>query len=324
MLEVDYTTNNKVTNKPPRVTIVEKRRARAKKEEKVGNSGPINLLRKLDGYLQNYSGKERKSHYPSQASVKTPQGIIGKCLRAQWYSWKGEAPTNPIPISNIWKLRIGDSIHAQIARWLRKLEYQVKEEYFFEQKIDNLSHPIHGFIDDVIVFPDINEFYSVECKTSWSKFFTNAKDGVAKKGPRLSDLLQVLVYLSCVKELKGCYMLYVARDNGQRFQFYVELFEDGLGNFIKVGDRLIKDFTFDDVILRWWELESFLRRETKPPADYDYCYSWEKQQVLYEEYLKETKAKKPQSLNVWAKAHTEDWQCAYCEYWDKCKAEKEE
>lgn len=305
-----------------KVTIIEPTGGRPKKEGTVGIPGHINLLKKLDDYLGDYSGRERKSHYPSQASVETPQGIIGKCLRAQWYSWRGVKRTNPIPVSNIWKMRIGDSIHAQIAHWLRELEFQVQEEYPFTFEHPNLQHPIRGRLDDVIVFPEVNEFYSVECKTSWSKFFTNPKDGVAKKGPRLADLLQVLVYLSGVKDLKGCYMLYVARDNGQRFQFYAELIEDSLGKHIKVGDRLIRDFTFDDVIYRWAKLENFLTTEIMPPADYAFRYSPEKQDTLYGEYLKETKAKNPQSLNVWAKAHTEDWHCAYCEFWDKCKAEE--
>lgn len=89
-----------------------------------------------------------------------------------------------------------------------------------------------------------------------------------------------------------------------------------------MGDRLIRDFTFDDVIYRWAKLENFLTTEIMPPADYAFRYSPEKQDTLYGEYLKETKAKQPQSLNVWAKAHTEDWHCAYCEFWDKCKAEE--
>lgn len=280
----------------------------------------INLLRTLDTYLQDYTGKPRKSHYPSQASVETADGVIGKCLRAQWYSWKSVERTNPIPVSNIWKMRIGDSIHAQIAHWLRELEYQVQEEYPFTFEHPNLKHRISGRLDDVIVFPKVNEFYAVECKTSWSKFFTNAKDGVAKKGPGLSDLLQVLVCLSCVKDLKGCYMLYIARDNGQRFQFYVELNKDT--GLLRVGDRTILDFRFTNIMDRWVKLESFLETNIMPPNDYDYRYVSGKQEALYEEYLKETKAKKPQSLKVWSGKHTEDWNCAYCEWWDKCKHEK--
>lgn len=35
MLTVDYTSNNKVTNKPPRITIIERKGGRPKKKQKI-------------------------------------------------------------------------------------------------------------------------------------------------------------------------------------------------------------------------------------------------------------------------------------------------
>jgi hypothetical protein len=41
MLEVDYTSNNKVTNRPPKVTIIERRRGKDKKRRKSNASKGI-------------------------------------------------------------------------------------------------------------------------------------------------------------------------------------------------------------------------------------------------------------------------------------------
>jgi len=269
----------------------------------------INLLDKIDKHLITYDKHKRESHYPSQASILTDDGVIGKCLRAQWYSWKEYKPTNPISATSMWKMKMGDSIHTYIARWIREMGYQVEEEYPFKYDHPELKYPISGRADNVIVFPKVNKFYGVECKTGYSKFFTNGKDGVGRVNkPRLSDLLQVCIYLNCTPDLAGMYMIYVARDNALRYQFYIN--KDNIG------------VDFDDIISRWKLLEMFLDTNNLPPRNYDIEYDDDRKERLYKEYLEESKAKQPQSLKQWSAKHKGDWACGYCEYLNQCIKDK--
>ena len=269
----------------------------------------INLLERIDNYLISYDSHKRKSHYPSQASIMTADGVIGKCNRAQWYGWKKYKPTNPPTASGMWKMKMGDSIHAYIARWIREMGYQVEEEHSFEHNHNKLKYPISGRLDNIIVFPKIDKFYGVEIKTGYSNFFTNTKDGVGKcNKPRLSDLLQVCIYLNCLPDLAGMYMIYVARDNALRYQFYID--RDNIG------------VNFNDIISRWKQLEYFIDNSQLPPRDYIIEYNDDKKEALYADYLKGSKAKKPQSLKQWSAKHNGDWSCSYCGYRDECKGEK--
>lgn len=272
-----------------------------------------NLLKLLDEHLEKYETRQRRAHHPSSASCVLPDGkVIGKCLRAQYYSWQGIEPTNPIKAGQRFKLEAGNAIHDKVAHWIRDMGLQVQEEYPFEATYPTLKYPIHGRIDNVIVFPENNNFFGVEVKSGYSKYFS-APDGVENAGPRKTDLLQVLLYLHFVKDLKAFYLIYFARDNGRRLQFIIDR-----------NSEYFNEMPVEEIIRRWEILEDHLEKKKLPPRDYYIEYPDEVAEKLYEEYLKETKAKKPQSFKAWRKNNKGDWQCSYCPYKDLCKEEKNE
>lgn len=269
-----------------------------------------NLLQLIDEYLETYEARQRGAHYPSSASCVLPDGkIVGKCLRAQYYSWKGIEPTNRIKAGQKFKLEAGNAIHNRVAKWIKDMGFQVQDEYSFQVTYPTLQYPISGRIDNVIVFPDINNFFGVEVKSGYSQYFS-APDGIENAGPRKTDLLQVILYLSFVKDLEAFYLIYFARDNGRRFQFIIDR-----------NSEYFDEMPVEEIIRRWEELEMYLKKGELPPRDYYIKYPDEIAEKLYQEYLATTKAKKPLSFKAWRRKKKGDWQCSYCLYKDLCLKE---
>lgn len=205
-----------------------------------------NIVTIIDDVLKsNQKNYPKSSHYPSSARVETKDGVVGACMRQQWYFWKGESPN--FDISSLWKMDMGTAIHEWIdskvsSDLLKDLFDGVYQEFTLEYKPDFMEHPVRGRIDNLIMSEKYGNF-GLEIKSGYGANFTNPKFGILNNGPKDNHLLQALIYLYISKfseEEKNEWMpfgegeerpiplpnldffvlFYLARDNAYR-TFYV-------------------------------------------------------------------------------------------------------
>lgn len=275
----------------------------------------LNLINHIDAWLvRERDSRERTSHYPSQASALDQEGRpIGKCLRAQWYAWKGTPKSNAPDATAIWKFRAGDAIHEVFPAMLREAGFDLCNEVAFKVTPPGLAYPVSGRVDSLI---ELNgETVGVEIKSTYGQGLTNKKSGVKYCGAKPEHLLQIITYLHCTT-LDKFILVYLARDNFYRTQF---LLQKAPGGGILVNGE-VADITFNDIIKRWKVLEEALSTNSIPDRDYFLKYPEDVILKKYIEYRETSSAKKLQSLEVWGKDRG-DWQCSYCDYSDLCNAE---
>jgi len=218
--------------------------------------------------------RTRKGHYPTSASILTSNGnVVGECLLKIYRDWNGVKPTNPFAPDTLQKLAWGNLFHDWATTILEKecldgrlnkLERKVK----FQSKVDGLTYPISGEIDNIV-----NGSVGLEIKTSYGKFFFS-KDGLLNSGPKLMYLMQVLCYLQVRKDLEYFVMLFLARDIGFKVQY--NIYRDGTGiktvrfNRGAKEEKKYPEITFERIIARWQKLEEHLVAGKEPERDYQY------------------------------------------------------
>lgn len=203
-----------------------------------------NLINVFDGLLQQSEFRKKTSHYPSSARVVTPEGVVGACLRQQYYYWMNEDVID-FDVSSLWKMEIGNAIHEWVYKKLRDT-FQVYPEYVVEYKPSFLKYPVRGRIDNLVVSEQFGSF-GIEVKSGYGAGFTNRISGIKHAGPKPNHLLQALIYLYISKlpeelknenmplseedfrpiplpELNFFILYYLARDNAYRTQFYLNIF----------------------------------------------------------------------------------------------------
>jgi hypothetical protein len=208
-----------------------------------------NIIDKL--LLLSNSPRKKSSHYPSGARVVAERGILGACARQQFYGWQGEAEEEKDnleeDISGLWKMDMGNAIHAWIGKKLHA-RFNVVEEYPIEYHPEFLQNPVRGRIDNLILSEEFGNF-GVEIKSGYGRGITNRESGVKYIGPKESHLMQAFIYLVVSRlpeEEKAKYMplhigdnprefllppldffviYYIARDNAYRTAFYLDLMD---------------------------------------------------------------------------------------------------
>jgi len=272
----------------------------------------LNLIDKVDSWLiRERDARERTSHYPSQASALDSEGQpIGKCLRAQWYSWKGVPKSNAPDATACWKFRAGDAIHEVFPAMLREAGFDLCNEVAFKVTPPGLVYPVSGRVDSLI---ELNgETIGVEIKSTYGQGLTNRKTGVKYAGAKPEHLLQIITYLHCTT-IDKFILVYLARDNFYRTQFLIQ--KAPCGGVLVNGEAA--DVTFPDIIRRWQALEESLKTDSVPARDYFLQYPEDIALRKYTEYRETSTAKKPLTLETWSKDRG-DWQCSYCDFSETC------
>jgi len=191
-------------------------------------------------------------------SIKTKNGIEGKCNLALWRNFKGIEKSNPIQPYTIWKFEMGNKVHEFIAENLKEVGYKIESETPFKTQIEGLKYPISGRSDNIIHLPD--KKIGVEVKSRYGKGFRNIKF----EGLRPSDLLQIFCYLNC--GVADEYILLIINfDSGYREQYLIER----KNGFLIANKELIEDISWQGIINRLKELEDYLQKNEMPPKDFE-------------------------------------------------------
>lgn len=205
-----------------------------------------------DILLNSRQFRVKSSHYPSGARIELDNGeVLGSCLRAQYYSWTGEAEQVELDTSGLWKMDIGNAIHEWIATKSKEV-MEVYDEYPIVYHPDFMKYPIRGRLDNLVLNHSLGNF-GIEVKSAYGRGMTNKDTGIKYQGVKIPHLMQAFIYL-CISRLpeeeKAKYMpidenrpfvlppldyfiiFYIARDNAYRKQFYVTMMD---------GDEIIEN-----------------------------------------------------------------------------------
>lgn len=283
----------------------------------------MNIIKILDDYLLKEANKEYiiETHWPSNASCVIDNKVIGKCLRAQSYGWKGIQPSNPFSIDTLWTFLMGKAIHFKLQEKFENMDIETETEKKAEAGFEELKYLISGYIDLLFEFKET--WHGIEIKSTYGRAIVDPVTGIRYRGPMKHHLCQVLPYMI----IKNCdfYILYVARDTGWRESFHLE-YDPSLDDLRCEGKAT--GVSWRGILDRWQELEIYLEKGEAPPRDYQLSYSddyWKKQ---WDKYKETTRAKKPMTLNVYKKdkntgLNKGDWECLRCLYRDYCYSENE-
>ncbi|MFW6120730.1 MAG: hypothetical protein ACOC80_07490 [Petrotogales bacterium] len=192
----------------------------------------------------------RKSHYVTDISLTTEHGIVGSCLRKQFYDWKEYKPTDLNP-TRILYTEVGKILHKHLfKRVFERAGLKVEDELELENRIDILHYPVHGRIDQII-----NNSIMLEIKTTQGKGITNKHFGVKYNGAKETQKIQLAYYRDYWKDAFEEYVFFFfGRDNFYRTAFLLD-------------DR--EEYDWNAAYVRWHELEYYLKRNVLPLPDYD-------------------------------------------------------
>jgi len=238
----------------------------------------------LDSWLAEGESYERKSHYASDATA---------CRRQLWYKWNGVAKSDPPTAGALLKMKMGVAAEVIYERFLQaKLEEgaikSYDTQYAHREKIKGLTHPLSMKLDFLI-----DDEYFIELKSSYGAGIKRIQQS---QQPKSEHLMQCFLYLSFIKP-EGV-LVYVGRDNGYRTDFDLSLHDDG----VLVNGNLHR-LSFDEVLSKFIEIESFVNDNSCPPRDYVVA-------------IKNGEVKdKFQKSNV---VYKSDWQCSYCDWLHRC------
>jgi len=281
----------------------------------------MDIIKAIDDYLLEQKKKDYTitNHWPSNASCIIDGKVVGKCLRAQWYGWRGIQPSNPFDLNALWMFFMGECIHLGIQRIFEKLK--VKAE--IEKPVDYTApdiYPKHirGRID--ILFQEdkghSDIWYGIEIKTTYGRAIIDPITGVKYCGPMGHHLVQILPYMrdNMQPEPYPYYIIYLARDTGWRehFGLLYNPYKD-----ILYCESKATGVSWRSIIDRWCLLDDYLNRGVEPPRDFQLLYPDDVVKPMWEEYKEHSKAKKPMTFKAYKKDRG-DWACKRCLYKDIC------
>ena len=294
----------------------------------------VDLLKILDDELIKQNSKERyrpprrvPTIWPTEASVqwRAENGALiteGACHRAVYYRLTGAEKTEEVVPRMHWVWQTGNWWEDECNRLGKKSDILVANSVrFFDYSV---PLPVSGEMDAVYKVPDDpgDSLFVVDYKSTGGSYYGNVKllgNRSTKPFPKVEALLQLMVYLKQDTRLAFGMLLYLVRDKMERTQFHIELEEDEqLGARIaKVNGKTYPQYSLEEIYRRYEILCDYYMRKELPPRDYDYVYSMERAQELFDvgQITKTAKA------DVEKGKDRGDWRCSYCNYRTKCLAD---
>jgi hypothetical protein len=259
--------------------------------------------------------------WPSQASVVTRSGeIIGRCLRASFYSKTGVAETNPVSDAVVAMGYMGTKIEDGLIELLKN------QGIWEANNIKWQAYGISGEVDVLIrtldntVTPPQERKYIVECK-SCSGYYVNKElfgynEGAGsnrqyiKGKPKDKHLLQSVLYAQVGKEsgFEGTILFYVSRDESKMTEFLITVNDEGT---IFINGEVDPRYKVQDILDRYSVLQAAIDANELPDRDYKPEYTDASVEALFQ--AKEiSKAANDNHRN--RKELYCDTECKYCEF----------
>jgi len=265
-----------------------------------------------------------KYFYPSESSVRWIDSnniprVSGSCLRASYYRVTGERglPTDPY---SEWIFRLGKKVEEiLVEEWKQMGIWVTNNAKFYDQ-----DHRVSGEIDVVLVEPDTNTLFGVECKSFYGYYATKEICGSRNQAPRpkTAHLLQTLIYTDLCKRhgiLDYFKLIYYARDSAKRSEFNIDIIEDNGLKRPTINGVMDYRFTVDEIYDRFEELNTYINNNQLPPADFELRWDANKVQTFFDLGEVSKTAFQDFQKNP-EKNPVGDWQCRYCAFKNHCWA----
>lgn len=268
--------------------------------------------------------RERKlRHYPSSLPYYDEGVPAGKCKRALAYAMLGVEITHPIDPVALFKMDMGNMIHDKVDDILNRalkdkygdafnIEDELLQEYIESYNLLNPESPIKKTAGEVpmvwahdgLEFPfsgRIDKIISIEGKRGlgeWKSTYGYGANMIKKEGPKLEALLQARTYLdNPYIPLDFITLVYIARDSGYMFGYYIEMDGDKLiCHHMSSGKVDVRRIDLNMIVKACQEVEQHVNAETLPEKDYQGFVN--------------------SKTNTLTKASA--WQCRYCSYRGLC------
>lgn len=284
----------------------------------------FNLVKLTDEYMtRKRISFPRQAHLrPSEASVVwvDEHGIkrtAGSCLRQSYYRLTGVSGMDTDAYSE-WVFALGKAVEVILVEQWKQMGIWVDNNLKFYWPEYNIS----GEVDCILRDPTTAELVLVECKSMYGYNAHRDICGNTKQAgkPKTSQMLQLCIYLKFLKEFFSYgKLVYYSRDDAHRAEFDIRLKEESPNcTRIYINDTPDKRFYVENILNRYTELNQYLSMNAVPAADYEWQYSDEKIEKLYEiEEIGKTK------YQDWKKGKEiiGDWQCRWCQYHPICWGE---
>lgn len=232
-----------------------------------------NIINIIDDQLTKSKDKEKNAHWPSEVS---------DCYRKLWYRWKGVKPSNPMTAGAIFKCEMGNAVELLVNKCLEdagvEMEEQVKGEF---EAPGFLEYPIRYRMDNTFIEDD--KLVGIEIKSTYAR----GVQAVRNEGPKQEHINQCQLYMG-MENIDKFYLIYFARDNGDRWQFQIDYDKDYFAN----------------LLIKYKNIERSIESDKPPMRDY-------KMAIKNGEL-------RPQGFTKDKVKYKGDWQCSYCAYCDLC------
>ena len=251
------------------------------------------------------------------ASVESPDGVVGTCARAVYYRLKGYPNSNEKGSALATRIWLGNMLADAYEKVFMRagiLEGREVRTYYPEGRVS-------GSMDFVIRLD--GELVGVELKAYYGSAAKAQIEGLrGPPSPRVDDLLQVFVYLLAEADrIKLFKLLYQNMAEGKRVIFDVALTSDedpALMFGMEDGTLKRVDYIRRSSLLRRmnYVLDHFYK-DIKPKRDYELYYSDAKIEELFKEG-KLSKTKYNAFKKNPGKNRPGDFYCSYCRYKNTC------
>ena len=182
--------------------------------------------------------KEKEKHEPSG---KISPSSLGQCYRRQYWSRKGEEPSNPIDERTLRVFACGKIFEDFVVSNI------LKQKPSWKTQIEITEGDIHGFAD-LVTSDEVCDVKSQHSK----KFWYNCKEMQAGKDVRemfYNNWLQVMIYAMLLNLKKGR-LIFVSKDDLCIQEYPQEL----------------DDFWLNEIDLELSKIRWYWREKTVPPA----------------------------------------------------------
>jgi hypothetical protein len=282
----------------------------------------MQLIKEVDSFLESPMpiSPPRPYHgfYPSTAScvIKNEYNedeVVGKCLRAVYWSAKAVEQTNPMNARSFRITSVGKMMESwEISKYKEMGIWRGNSVKFFDA-----DNKVSGEVDAFVWDNKLKDIIGVEIKTGYGyEFEKNVIGKPERKGtPKFDHLIQTMLYLNYFKSVPLFKMVYLSRGNAARVEFDVTL-DRHSGAAVVDGKIPVPTLSIPNILNRFRIVGKHLEDSTLPERDYQLQYSNDRLKFLYDS--RRLNKKETAEFEKNKKVTKGDWRCSYCEYKDYC------
>jgi len=285
--------------------------------------------------------KDVQTIWPTEASIEkiSESGLSvkeGACVRAVWYRINEYKEEREIEERMYWIWAFGNWYEKQGTELLSRKGHLIGSSIRF--KDNSLDLPISGEMDAVLIDPETNEKIVVDFKTAGGSYYSISKlkgNTKTKAFPKISNLLQIMIYLNKDPDLDYGILAYKIRDDMTEVAHKVRLVDyqdEYTGNIIKaaeVNGTVYPEYNIEEIFRRYQIIIDHYKSRELPPRDYYNVYPDGLIDVMYRDGLvtktsyAKHKGKDPKTLKKVKQEPQGDWQCRYCNFFKQCQKDGE-